>query len=240
MSRTGRGLTTRLREPSSECLMPRKDRERGVRLPRRYGAASVEEITRKAGDQPGSARFHLGGNGTALHRGRGIRPTRTCLEGCRSPSWPEGTPAVFSSGGRPCAGSCARCHADGGERTRTRPRLMMREMAKPTGRASRSSASTSAEVAGVWSASGEVVEPGHAATRHYVTGFRIVGQFASSTSRTGRSRVADGPGKSFDKIDAEQDRGDITAFRARFGGVVMNWVALKMLTGEPQGQILGI
>src|SRR5438067_7023582 len=137
-----------------------------------YEAASVDEITKRAGANRAAISFHFGGK-ERLYIETVKYAHRTCHEGVPFPEYPAGTPAVERLRGF-IRTMVQRMVA---EPDPSATQVMMREMAKPTEACVEVVREYIRPIADILvGILDELLPPGTPHAAHYLTGFSIVGQ----------------------------------------------------------------
>jgi AcrR family transcriptional regulator len=179
-----------------------------------YEAASVEEITRKAGANRAAISFHFGGK-ERLYIETVKYAHRACHSGVPFPEWPDGTPAVERLRGFVHT-MVTRMVAEPNPNATA---LMMREMAQPTAACAEVVRDYIRPIADVLvTILGELLPSSVSHTDRYLTGFSIVGQILHYKQSRPIARLLMGEAE-FDRLTADQIATHITAFTLRGLGI---------------------
>ena len=178
-----------------------------------YEAASVDEITKRAGANRAAISFHFGGK-ERLYIETVKYAHRTCHEGVPFPEYPPGTPAVERLRGF-IRTMVQRMVA---EPDPSATQVMMREMAQPSAACVEVVREYIRPIADILRELLHELLPGAGPVDVYLTGFSIVGQCLFYKMNRPVARLLMGEAE-FDRLDADRIAEHVTGFTLRALGV---------------------
>ena len=178
-----------------------------------YEAASVDEITKRAGANRAAISFHFGGK-ERLYIETVKYAHRTCHEGVPFPEYPPGTPAVERLRGF-IRTMVQRMVA---EPDPSATQVMMREMAQPSAACVEVVREYIRPIADILRELLHELLPGAGPVDVYLTGFSIVGQCLFYKMNRPVARLLIGEAE-FDRLDADRIAEHVIGFTLRALGV---------------------